>query len=195
MAMLNRGSEWRRWEPHIHAPGTVLNNQFGGGDPWGNYLATVEGLTPKVEAIGVTDYYVTDTYEEVLRRKDTGRLPDVKLIFPNIELRLDIAAKSGFVNLHLLVSPEDANHLAELRRILTRLQFLAHGDRFDCTRDDLVRLGKRSDPSITDERAAMAHGATQFWESLKAAILPALFLLVSLVELRYRLPRHLKSYQ
>jgi energy-coupling factor transporter ATP-binding protein EcfA2 len=162
MAMLNRGSEWRRWEPHIHAPGTVLNNQFGCGDPWGNYLATVEGLTPKVEAIGVTDYYVTDTYEEVLRRKDAGRLPDVKLIFPNIELRLDIAAKSGFVNLHLLVSPEDANHLAELRRILTRLQFLAHGDRFDCTRDDLVRLGKRSDPSITDERAAMAHGATQF---------------------------------
>jgi hypothetical protein len=33
------------------------------------------------------------------------------------------------------------------------------------------------------------------WESLKAAIFPALFLLVSLVELRYRLPRHLKSYQ
>jgi len=22
--MLNRGSEWRRWEPHIHAPGTVM---------------------------------------------------------------------------------------------------------------------------------------------------------------------------
>jgi AAA domain, putative AbiEii toxin, Type IV TA system len=160
--MLNRGTEWRRWEPHIHAPGTILNNQFGGGDPWGSYLATVEGLRPKIEAIGVTDYYVTDTYEEVLRRKDAGRLPDVKLIFPSIEIRLDIAAKSGFVNLHLVVSPEDANHLAELRRILTRLQFLAHGDRFDCTRDDLVRLGKRSDPSITDDRAALAHGATQF---------------------------------
>lgn len=160
--MLNRGSEWRRWEPHIHAPGTVLNDQFGGGDAWGNYLTTVEGLTPKIEAIGVTDYYVTDTYEEVLRRKDAGRLPDVKLIFPNIEIRLDIAAKSGFVNVHLLVSPEDPNHLVELRRILTRLQFLAHDDRFDCTRDDLVRLGKRSDPSITDDRAALAYGATQF---------------------------------
>jgi hypothetical protein len=160
--MFNRGSEWRRWEPHIHAPGTILNNQFAGGDPWGNYLSTLEGLTPRIEAIAVTDYYVTDTYEQVIRQKTAGRLPDIKLIFPNIEVRLDVAARSGFVNLHLLVSPEDANHLAEVRRILTRLQFHAHGDRFDCNRDDLIRLGKRADPAITDDRGALAHGATQF---------------------------------
>ncbi len=110
--MLNRGSEWRRWEPHIHAPGTVLNNQFGGGNPWGNYLTALEALTPRIEAVGVTDYYVTDTYEEVIRQRNAGRLPDVKLVFPNIEVRLNVAARSGFVNVHLLVSPEDPNHLA-----------------------------------------------------------------------------------
>ena len=160
--MVNRGSEWRRWEPHIHAPGTVLNNQFGGSDPWGSYLTKLEGLTPRIEAIAVTDYYVTDTYEEVLRHKIAGRLPDVQLIFPNIEVRLDVAAKSGFVNLHLLVSPEDPNHLDEVGRILTRLQFGAHGDHFNCTRKDLIRLGKCADPTIRDDRAALAHGATQF---------------------------------
>ena len=90
-----------------------------------------------------------------------GRLPDVQLIFPNIELRLDVAARSGFVNLHLLVSPEDPDHLVEVRRILTRLQFNAHGDRFDCTREELIRLGKRADHAITDDRVALAHGATQ----------------------------------
>lgn len=31
--MLSRGSEWRRWEPHIHAPGTVMNNQLRRIDP------------------------------------------------------------------------------------------------------------------------------------------------------------------
>ena len=160
--MLNRGSEWRRWEPHIHAPGTVLNNQFGGTDAWTKYLTTLESVTPKIEAIAVTDYYITDTYEEVLRHHIAGRLPGVQLIFPNVEVRLDVAAKSGFVNLHLLVSPEDPNHVAEVRRILTRLQFIAHGDRVDCTRDDLIRLGKRADTSIQDDRAALAHGATQF---------------------------------
>jgi hypothetical protein len=165
--MVNRGSEWRRWEPHIHVPGTVLNDQFGSGDPWGSYLTTLESITPKIEAIAVTDYYVTDGYEEVLRRRAAGRIPDVQLIFPNIEVRLDVAARSGFVNLHLLVSPEDPDHLAEVRRILTRLQFNAFDDRFDCTRDDLIRLGKRVNPAITDAGAALATGATQFKVSFK----------------------------
>ena len=103
--MVNRGSEWHRWEPHIHAPGTILNDQFGGVDPWALYVTALETLLPKIEAIGVTDYYLTDTYEQVLGQKAAGRLPDVQLIFPNVEVRLDVAAKSGFVNLHLLVSP------------------------------------------------------------------------------------------
>lgn len=160
--MISRGSEWHRWEPHIHAPGTILNNQFGAGDPWGAYLTTLESLAPKIEAIAVTDYYVTDTYEELLRYKASGRLPDVQLIFPNIELRLGVAAKSGFVNIHLLISPEDPDHLTEVKRILKRLQFHAYNDRFDCTRDELIKLGKRADPTITDDAAALRHGATQF---------------------------------
>ena len=159
--MITRGSEWHRWEPHIHAPGTILNNQFGSADPWGAYLTSLEGLTPKIEAIAVTDYYVTDTYEQFLKHKAAGRLPGVKLLFPNIELRLDVAAKSGFVNIHLLVSPEDPDHVDEVKRILKRLQFGAHNDRFDCTREELIKLGKRSDPTITDEGAALRHGATQ----------------------------------
>jgi hypothetical protein len=160
--MIDRGSEWRRWEPHIHAPGTVLNNQFGGTDPWETYLQTLEALTPKIEAIGVTDYYVTETYEEVVRHHSLGRLPNVQLIFPNVEMRLDVAARTGFVNVHLLVSPEDPNHITELRRILSRLQFNAHGDRYDCTREELIRLGRRADPLLTDDGTALRHGATQF---------------------------------
>ena len=160
--MISRGSEWHRWEPHIHAPGTILNNQFGVTDPWDAYLTTLEGLTPTIEAIAVTDYYLTDTYEEFLKHKAAGSLPDVKLLFPNIELRLDVAAKSGFVNIHLLVSPEDPDHIDEVKRILKRLQFGAHNDRFDCTREELIKLGKRSDPTIIDDGAALRHGATQF---------------------------------
>lgn len=91
--MMNRGSEWRRWEPHT--PGTVLNNQFGAVDPWAAYLTALEQVTPMIEAIGVTDYYVSDNYEEVLRHRTAGRLPDVQLLFPNIEVRLDVAARSG----------------------------------------------------------------------------------------------------
>lgn len=160
--MSRRGSEWHRWEPHIHAPGTILNNQFGATEPWDVYLTTLEGLTPQIEAIAVTDYYVTDTYEKLLKHKADGRLPGVSLLFPNIELRLDVAAKTGFVNVHLLVSPEDPDHLSELKRILKRLQFGAHNNCFDCSREELIRLGKRSDRTIVDDGAALRHGATQF---------------------------------
>lgn len=161
--MLSRGSEWRRWEPHIHAPGTVMNNQFSGATAWHDYLTALEQATPVIEAIAVTDYYVTDTYEEVLRHKAAGRLPAAKLIFPNVELRLDVAtAKGGFINLHLFVSPEDARHVDELRRLLSRLQFNVMQDRFDCTRADLIRLGKKADPRIIDDLAALSYGANQF---------------------------------
>ena len=93
--MITRGSEWRRWEPHIHAPGTVLNNQFGGGNSWESYIASLETTSPRIEAIAVTDYYVTDTYEEFVRRKAAGCLPDVQLLFPNIELRLEFCGEVG----------------------------------------------------------------------------------------------------
>ena len=161
--MINRGSEWHRWEPHIHAPGTVLNDQFKGPTAWEDYLSALEEAKPTIKAIAVTDYYVTDTYEQVLEYNRKGRLPSVDLIFPNVELRLDVAtAKGGFVNLHLFVSPEDPNHIDELQRFLSRLHFLVQGDRFDCTRADLIRLGKKADPPIIDDSAALVYGATQY---------------------------------
>jgi hypothetical protein len=37
--MINRGSEWRRWEPHIHGPITIMNNQYGGPNTWDEFDA------------------------------------------------------------------------------------------------------------------------------------------------------------
>jgi AAA domain, putative AbiEii toxin, Type IV TA system len=161
--MINRGSEWRRWEPHIHGPITIMNNQYGGPNTWDEYLTALEATIPAIEAIGVTEYYITDTYEYVLAEKKRGRLPAVRLVFPNIELRLDVAtARGGFVNMHLFVSPEDADHIEQLQRLLTRLQFRAFDDRFDCTRAELIRLGRKADSSIADDASALTHGASQF---------------------------------
>jgi len=158
---MERGSEWRRWEPHVHAPGTVLNDQFG-ANAWDEYLRQLEEASPAIEALGVTDYYLLDSYETVLSHRAQGRLQGIRLVFPNIELRLDAAARSGFVNVHLLVSPASANHLEEIKRFLSRLDFRAYEDRFVCNREDLIRLGRCADSTIVDDAAALRHGATQF---------------------------------
>lgn len=141
-----------------------MNDQFKGPNRWHDYISALEDATPVIQALAVTDYYVTDTYETVRRfQEEDGRLPNVKLIFPNVEVRLEAAtAKGGFVNLHLFVSPEDPNHVEELQRVLSRLRFNALGDRFDCTRADLMRLGKKADASIVDDNAAISYGASQF---------------------------------
>ena len=105
---VNRGSVWQRWEPHIHAPGTVLEDQYTGDDAWEKYLNALEDASPTMRAIGVTDYCVTASYERVKDARDGGRLKNCELLFPNIELRLDTGTvKGNFVNIHLLVSPED----------------------------------------------------------------------------------------
>ena len=81
-----RGSEWHRWDPHIHTPGTVLNDQYRGRDPWEAFLSKVETSDPTIEALGITDYFGIDPYEKVLEFKRQGRLPNVGLIFANVEL-------------------------------------------------------------------------------------------------------------
>jgi hypothetical protein len=158
------GAIWRRWDPHVHAPGTQLNDLFSGIDPWQDYLTKLEAATPALEAIGVTDYYNTDTYARLRDAKDKqGRLPNCTTLFPNIEMRLSLGTAAGsWVNVHLLVSPEDPKHLDELNRILASLTFGALNDRFSCTPAELARLGFKADPTIKDEGAARRHGSTQF---------------------------------
>ena len=53
--MTGRGSHWRRWEPHIHAPGTVMNDQFKGPSAWEDYITALEAVTPAPDVIAVND--------------------------------------------------------------------------------------------------------------------------------------------
>jgi energy-coupling factor transporter ATP-binding protein EcfA2 len=160
---LNSGSRWHRWEPHIHAPGTILNDQFKGADAWDRYLVQLEAVSPSIRAIGITDYYSLDSYERVRQSKSDGRLVDCALVFPNVEMRLKLGTvKGAWVNVHLLVSPEEPDHVDEVKRFLSRLTFEAFEDTFCCSPDDLVRLGQRADPTNQTQGAALKHGSEQF---------------------------------
>lgn len=158
-----QGAKWHRWDPHLHAPGTILNNQYRGGDAWEQFLSKLETSAPRIRAIGITDYYSVDSYAAVLEQKRAGRLPDVDLIFANVEMRYGIGtAKGSPINVHLLVSPEDPDHVDQIRRFLRALTFEAYGETFRCDSADLVRLGRAHDNTLIEERAALAVGANHF---------------------------------
>ena len=57
-----RGSQWRKWDMHLHAPGTKLNDQFkvDDGDIWDEYCGRLN--ESDVLVLGITDYFSADGY-------------------------------------------------------------------------------------------------------------------------------------
>lgn len=159
----SRGALWHRWDPHIHAPGTAMNDQYSGTDPWSEFVSRVDNQDPSIRVLGITDYFLVDTYEKALQAKAAGNLSGVELIFPNVEIRLSVGTGSNSaINAHLLFSPEDKDHLERIRRLMASFKFRYQKDEFRCERSELIRLGRAHDSSIIDEGAALTAGANQF---------------------------------
>ncbi|MEW5705149.1 MAG: TrlF family AAA-like ATPase [Pseudomonadota bacterium] len=155
------GSRWLRWEPHLHAPGTLRNDGFGGD--WDAYFAAITSAKPAPVALGITDYFSLRTYREFQNRRPTS-LGSVSLVFPNVEMRLTVETRRGHgVNLHLLISPEDPDHVVRAEEKLAQLTFEFRRDRLPCTDDGLRRLG-RAQPGNgrADDATALREGANQF---------------------------------
>lgn len=107
-----RGSEWRKWDLHIHSPLSGLNNQYlknsDGSPNWDRFIDELERVEG-VSVIGITDYFFIDGYKKVMEFKKQGRLKNFDLILPNIELRLDtfvVRDKSKDINFHVIFSNE-----------------------------------------------------------------------------------------
>lgn len=159
MATTTSGSEWRRWDLHVHTPGTARNDNFG---TWDDYLVAVEAATDVV-AIGVTDYFTIDNYIRMKDERARGRLAHVELLLPNIEFRITPpTSKNPGINIHLLVSPTDPDHVAKIQAALSHLFFEYNKQRYACTRDELRRLGRAHEAAAKSDEAALAAGVNQF---------------------------------
>ena len=72
--MFNKGSEWRKWDLHVHTPAS-LDHKYGGNDDatWEKFLTDLENLPEEFKVIGINDYFFIDGYERVLKEKN-GRV-------------------------------------------------------------------------------------------------------------------------
>ena len=85
-----RGSEWHKWDLHIHTPDSLYHNYQAknSDDVWESYIKDIESLPTEFKVLGINDYLFIDGYKKVLEYKSLGRLQNIDLILPVIELRL-----------------------------------------------------------------------------------------------------------
>jgi len=110
----SRGSEWRKWDLHVHTPESALNNNFGGD--WDKYVKALfaKAIEQNIAVIGITDYFSIDGYKKLKNdylshdnklkvlfdgeiKADSTFLDKVKAIrlLPNIEFRFKDIVASG----------------------------------------------------------------------------------------------------
>ena len=115
--MKSRGSEWRKWDLHLHTPGTAINDQFKLENSktteglWREYCERINDSG--VSAVGITDYGSVDNYFLLKENRDNFELNKEVVLFPNIELRVSgitspkankDSGGTHSVNLHILLS-------------------------------------------------------------------------------------------
>ncbi len=110
-----RGSNWRKWDLHVHTPDSIINDYPGHKEAaWEAFLTDLENLPDEYRVLGINDYIFLDGYRRVLAERAKGRLPNIDAVFPVVELRLDMFGgrsedKLKRINYHVLFSNEVAH--------------------------------------------------------------------------------------
>lgn len=169
MEYYNRGSEWRRWDLHIHTPETQKNDQFQGEtveEKWDKYYKDIndyigDGSDPlkNIAVIGITDYMSIKNYKKVIK---DDRLPkSVKMVIPNVEMRIAPIARNSPINIHCLFNPCIADQLE--RRFFSRLKFRYNDRDWGATSSELIALGREysENPNMAED-AAYKKGIEQY---------------------------------
>lgn len=157
---MEHGSSWSKWDLHIHTPASLVHN-YNASDAWEKFLSDLESLPPEMQAIGINDYIFLDGYRRVIEEKAKGRLKNLKLILPVIELRVDKfgGSKSNLsrVNFHVIFSEKLDPKLIEDQFIgalrasyLLSSEYDEVGIRWDglLTKSSLADLGRKIIESV-----------------------------------------------
>lgn len=160
---MNRGSEWRIWDLHVHTPLSIENNYGCANDEegWNKYITALEQLPSDIKVLGINDYLFIDGYKKVKEYKDSGRLPNIELLLPVVEFRLaKFCGHKQFkrINFHVIFSDEVSADVIQ-HQFLNALssQYTLSPDCTQqwggvVTRENLEDLGRRIINSVPNEQ-------------------------------------------
>lgn len=132
--MSYKGSEWRKWDIHIHSPYTHgTTNKYGDTtiDEFCNKI-----LENEIACIGLTNYfYITEQEFDAVNSRLMGKC----LVIPNFEFRVsDKNNKGDHINVHILFDPEIG--INKILKVIGRVKIHNRSDKF-CNIDDINELG------------------------------------------------------
>lgn len=185
---LDRGSQWRKWDLHIHTPASFHwdGNRFD-ADPTSKanadlvdaMIAALNAAEPAVFAL--MDYWTFDGWFALKRRLGEAGAPKlIKKVFPGIELRLAAPMKSR-LNAHVLFSDEVTDQALRDFKSALKVEIVDRPLSDDCLIELARKVGedklkhhgfKKADIDLDVQQALLAGStiAEINCESYKAAI-------------------------
>ncbi len=160
-----KGSEWRKWDLHVHTKGTRKNDQFK-SKTFDDFCVTLfqKALEKEIAAIGITDYFNINNYKKVkefvsninsctnFTDEEKKKIKHI-FILPNVELRILPVTDSGrLVNIHCLFNPDYEASLEN--NFFGSIEYSAgSGKKYKMNRQGFIDLGKSLDSSLDNETA------------------------------------------
>lgn len=157
-----KGSEWNKWDLHIHSPLTWLNNNFGEDKSIPEFVRKLgqAGLS----VIGLTNYFFFSDNEVEIIREEIARQDLDITVLPNIELRVAQANKKGeWINIHLLFSENvSTQRINDALSSLSIVSTTAGGKKVFCSQRSIEQCGKSIEVITVDYASVLEHMSGQF---------------------------------
>jgi predicted ATPase len=157
------GSQWRKWDLHIHTPDTAKADEYHSEtDVWELFISKLED-EKEITVFGITDYFSMENYNKLVKYQKESERMKGKLLLPNVELRiLPVTSSDTPINLHILFDNKLKYEDIE-REFFRQLNFSYAGSKYACVRSDLITLGRayKNDESM-DESQAYKEGVGQY---------------------------------
>lgn len=179
-----KGSEWRKWDLHIHTPYSYLNNQFG--DNFDVYVKALflNAITHQIAVIGITDYFSIEGYKKIkneylanneklkslFTEEQIKQIQTIKIL-PNIEFRLNKIIGTNRVNFHVIFAESEKVSITDIEEnFLHELEFIYEGnpqgidEKWKLKIQNIKDLGKK----LIEEQPEL--GSNELFVGLKCAV-------------------------
>lgn len=157
-----KGSEWNKWDLHIHSPVTWQANGYASQCDIARYVQLLG--EKQLSLIAVTNYFYFRQNELEMIREEIARQNLNITVLGNVEFRLDQQNKAGdFINVHILFS--DRISTERINEALSRFPLrLTDGDRkaIYCCEKSVAESGHGVDTIVVAFSTLLEHLSASF---------------------------------